>query len=236
MFQKLASGMERMLYARPNLSFHKKNKEIARAGVVAGSVYVGTDLASKFLGKLAAYADFDYKTGEYFCNPDRLDLEKGYFAQIIHDINAAIKAYPQISGDPNPPIGELNNYILGGGWAKELNLTGKISECLSVTHHIEPDTVAQFSSKTQEVLSYDMSRLMDVAPELVKYTTVTEYGELVGIIAVASLAGLLIAKRFPEIKDYIQKHSVKLGDGIGSIMQCSRNSFKHNKDSSRNKN
>lgn len=232
MFQNALCGMEKTLFnTKMGSEAYQEVKEATKLGAIAGSIYGVTDLASKFLSKLAAYADFDYKTGQYFCNPNRLDLEKGFFAQSIHDINAAISSY--IERHPEATIGELNKHFVGGD---TLNLTGKVAECLAVVHNVDPDKVAQFSSKTQEVFSYDMSRLMDVAPELVKYTTVPEYGELVGIIAGASLAGLLIAKRFPEIKDYIQKYSVKLGHGIESIMQYSRNSFKHNKDSSRNKN
>lgn len=226
MFQEAVSGMEKRLFnnTRMGPDAYRAVKETTKLGVVTGSVYGATDLASKFLGKMAAYA-------ESVCHPGRLDLDKLHFSTLVHNINAAISSY--IESYPEATIGELNKHFVGGN---TLNLTGKVSECLAVVHNVNPDKVAQFSSKTQEVFSYDMSRLMDVAPELVKYTTVPEYGELVGIIAGASLAGLLIAKRFPEIKDYIQKHSVKLGHGIGSIMQYSRNSFKHNKDSSRNKN
>lgn len=187
MFQNAVSGMERMLFARMSPGAYQAVKEVTKLGAIAGSIYGVTDLASKFLGKMAAYAQSVCHSGEPY-------LDKLHFSTLVHNINAALVSFT--SRHQEASMSRLNEYVVGDG--KDLNLTGKVAECLATVHNVNPDTVAQFSSKTQEVLMYDYSKLYQVAPELVKYTTVPEVDKIALLVAGLFIGGSILAFKFGQ--------------------------------------
>lgn len=197
MFQKAVSGMEKKLFARMSPRAYQAVKEASKLGAIAGSIYGVADLASKFLGKLAAYGDF--KDGQYFCNSAKLYLEKIGFSAKVDQIEGNLQGY--ISNNQGSSVAEQSNYLLNT-LHEELNLAGKIAKCLT-ENHVNPDSVTQFSKHTQEVLSYNYDKLAQIAPELVKHATIPEFDLIVKLILAGAVgigvAYKLLSKRYGDL-------------------------------------
>ncbi len=156
--------------------------------------YKGTDVGrsnqSQILTKsFLAYADTN-SSGNYFCNTNNLDLEKqGYLAQ-VDKINKNLQFYTAEFPSASPE--EESKYLLADD--QDLNLAGKMAECLA-TNNIQPDSIAQFGEMTQQIMSYDLPKLSQIAPELVKYSTVPEFGTAAALIFAGSLGLMLFFRR-----------------------------------------
>ena len=119
------------------------------------------------------------------------DLAKEDYKGIVDSFNSDVESR---SGS----IEDLNKiYIVGNDLDKDsfVDQLGQTAGCLYETHHINPDSVASFSDKAQAVLSYDMEKLIGVAPELADYATVPEFGSLVSVTMIVSVLGVILIHR-----------------------------------------
>lgn len=132
-----------------------------------------------------AHASYDLY-GNFYCG-DKAQFEEDWYRFEVNNFGGAV--------DVDRSIEELNKgYVQHGGVVDELD---KMAACLNDVHHIDPDSVAVFSDKAQEVLSYDMPRLMEIAPHLANYADVPEFGSTATMIMVSSVIGsIIIYKRF----------------------------------------
>lgn len=130
---------------------------------------------SKYLDKLKAYGDISGKTGEYFCNPENLAVEKRMYSDEVIDFNTLVDDGLKYQGKT---VEWLNGFVN----QQNLEYADKAAKCLSETHGIDPDSVAQFSEPAKEVLSYNMEKLYMVAPDLASHADVPFTGD-----AIASL-------------------------------------------------
>ncbi|MFY3741406.1 MAG: hypothetical protein HMLIMOIP_001862 [Candidatus Nitrosomirales archaeon] len=140
--------------------------------------------------QISVYAPFD-ENGNYYCDPANIEFILSSYNNLIGRVNNGVASF-KVS-EPDASIAEQNEYILSQAKI-HLNLAGKDAECLS-NNGINPDSVAKFNGETQEVLMYDYDRLFQIAPELVKYSTIPEFPVNLMVIAALGLTAALIALR-----------------------------------------
>lgn len=119
-----------------------------------------------------AYADVDVD-GKWFCNYNRPDIDKMDYATHIRNLNENFNSY--LNSNPGATLDDQSNYLI----RSLLEKIGKEAACLKEVHGVNPDSVATLSPDIQSVLAQYPDRLHDVAPTLVKYATVPEFGNLV---------------------------------------------------------
>ena len=141
------------------------------------------------------YGNIDGATGKYFCDATRLNIEERNYTEAVKNINDAQEVYK--IRNPDVSLDKMNDYLVKQVNANELNTKVK---CLAETHGVDPDSVAQFTPEVKEVFSYNIERLYVVAPDLVKYATVPEFGTMTMLILVSSITGIAIISRKFGIK------------------------------------
>ena len=154
-----------------------------------------------FDNKNLAHADY----GDDFC-PDKSDewgpITNRYTAEYLARIQYENGVYSfnidMESRLEHMSIDEVNGIMVNpdtaSGSVEELD---KMAKCLYEVYRIDPDSVEKFSDKGKAVLSYDMEKLIDTAPNLVKYAEVPEFGSLASVTMIISVLGvMLIHKRF----------------------------------------
>lgn len=129
-------------------------------------------LSPHFTGAFGAWRDFN----DYYCKTTddneywtaRRYAEEEYLTGVT-SLNAGMERRSQ-----ELSIKELNELYVqpSDGWVT-VDVVGRMAECLHEIG-IDPDSVATFNPKAKEVLSYDMEKLMVVAPGLAKYVTLSE--------------------------------------------------------------
>lgn len=129
--------------------------------------------------------------GKWFCNIELAakNIESEGYAKFIDRMNNAYSSWSY--ENPDATMDDKTDYLIRGG----LEGLGKKAECLSVYHNVDPDDVAMLSPEIREVLEQYPDKLNEVAPTLVKYTTVPEFGSIALLILIISIVGVMISTR-----------------------------------------
>ena len=131
-----------------------------------------------------AHAEYD-GFGNYFCWSYKTYAEDEYWSKVT-GFNSGVE---HSSGS----IEKLNEvYVKEGSGVDDM---GKMAVCLKEEHNVDPDSVIMFSDKGQEVLSYDMEKLMEIAPGVAKYATVPEFEEIAMMVLVSGIIGIVVMSR-----------------------------------------
>jgi len=177
-------------------------KNFVKPAVAGGaSSYAVADFASK-IGENRAYGDFSNDV--YFCNPNKLSLAKFEYIDEVHSIDNAVEFFTGTTS-------EINDKLFKG----DMKTIDEMARCLKEEFDVNPDSVAMFSDRTQDVLSYDIPRLMEVAPHLTDYATVPE-----GIVAKGLLMGSIgaISLTSPYIRKNLYKAGFFMKSGISNVI------------------
>jgi len=122
-----------------------------------------------------AYGAFN-ANGNYYCNPDNIDLEKTIYKAAVTNLNFAIESY--LSEEPNSTPQKLHNFIVhstSGTVKPTFEIMNEAQSCL-VSNGVNPSSVASPFN-------------------LIKMASAPEFGPLVGIVVVASLIATIMIHR-----------------------------------------
>jgi hypothetical protein len=162
-----------------------------RSSVWAGMKYAQEYNRENLVSEAPEFAK--YVLNMKYCTSDNLHLIKNSFSTAVGRINDAVNS--EIATGSMKSLHEMYyDLMTSTNTSGDIVLAGEMAQCLS-ENNMNPDDIAKFSSKAQEMLSYDMISLTHLSPELVQYTTVPEFGPLAGMIAATSIIGVIMISR-----------------------------------------
>ncbi len=121
-----------------------------------------------------AYGSFDL-SGNYYCNPSNIELEKTIYKAAVDKLNYEIDSY--ISLEPSATPKQLQNYIIHthfGTAESTYNIMTKAQSCLE-SYGIDPTSIA-----TPIILDSHMAN----APEFGTFATIVALVSIMGIIPI----------------------------------------------------
>ncbi len=144
-----------------------------------------------FLLTEKAYADYSATDGTFFCNSNDLTIEKSDYSYLVYQENKYW--YGEAPQD-------IAATLLKMGYSKTLDDLGKTYNCLK-SNGVEPNSVTPIPQYLLAGLdaakAQDPAKFAQVAPNFSNYVPVPEFGPLVTIVTMASIAAaILVSKRF----------------------------------------
>lgn len=135
---------------------------------------------SKILEKIRAYGDISGETGEYFCNPENVAVEKRMYREEVFNFNTGLDFYKNTH--PGASEKEVADFMLKATQNSDIN---EMAKCLAETHRVDPDSVAKFSPELQELYHNNLEALYMIAPDLADHADVPFTGDAIATLVLS---------------------------------------------------